>query len=357
MFDLEQAVADWRRKMLAAGIKTPVPLDELENHLRDDVEGQVQSGIGVEQAFDEAVLRIGHASALKGEFAKVEGLRRILKFKTVWALIAVAGFGCWLQFGNSPGLALAYGIVLTGLIVTTFVDFKHFIIPDEISIGGTLLGVLCSLLLPSLHGQKAFLAGGLQSALGIVVGAGVVYGVLRLGKLAFGRQRLAFAEETKILFTDRGLILPDKEIGYDELFYRKSDAVTLQARVVEVNGRIFTDAPIRLTPGSLQVGEERFVPAEVSRMEAVSAEINLPREAMGLGDVKLMAAIGAFLGWQAAIFSLVVSSFLGSAVGVGLIAVRRREWSSRVPYGPYIAVAAAIWIFAGKQLVELMFAP
>ena len=38
-------------------------------------------------------------------------------------------------------------------------------------------------------------------------------------------------------------------------------------------------------------------------------------------------------------------------------AVRRREWSSRVPYGPYIAVAAAIWIFAGKQLIEMMFAP
>ena len=86
-------------------------------------------------------------------------------------------------------------------------------------------------------------------------------------------------------------------------------------------------------------------------MEAVSAEIVLPREAMGLGDVKLMAAIGAFLGWRAVLFSLLVSSMIGSVVGIGLVAARRREWSSRLPYGPYLALAATIWIFCGNFLV------
>jgi leader peptidase (prepilin peptidase)/N-methyltransferase len=76
---------------------------------------------------------------------------------------------------------------------------------------------------------------------------------------------------------------------------------------------------------------------------------------MGFGDVKFMAAIGAFLGWQAVIFSLIASSLIGSLVGIGLIAARRREWSSRLPYGPYIAAAAAIWIFGGKYFFESMF--
>jgi len=89
-------------------------------------------------------------------------------------------------------------------------------------------------------------------------------------------------------------------------------------------------------------------------MEAVSTEIVLPREAMGLGDVKFMAAIGAFLGWQAVLFSLVASSLLGSAVGIGLIAARRRQWSSRLPYGPYIALGATIWIFGGKQILDFL---
>src|SRR2546428_7761154 len=71
MFNLDQAIADWRRQMLAAGIKTPVPLNELESHLRDDVEQQVRSGVNAQPAFESAVQRIGQAGALKGEFAKV----------------------------------------------------------------------------------------------------------------------------------------------------------------------------------------------------------------------------------------------------------------------------------------------
>ena len=87
-------------------------------------------------------------------------------------------------------------------------------------------------------------------------------------------------------------------------------------------------------------------------LEAVSSEIVLPREAMGLGDVKFMGAIGAFLGWKAVIFSLMVSSMIGSLVGVTLIVLHKREWSSRIPYGPYIALASAVWIFGGRRFVE-----
>src|ERR1017187_7706666 len=75
MFDLEQAITDWRKKMLAAGIKTPVPLDELESHLRDDTEQQVLSGVDLQQAFNAAVQRIGQASALESEFKKTCGVR------------------------------------------------------------------------------------------------------------------------------------------------------------------------------------------------------------------------------------------------------------------------------------------
>ena len=69
-------------------------------------------------------------------------------------------------------------------------------------------------------------------------------------------------------------------------------------------------------------------------MEAVSTEIVLPREAMGFGDVKFMAAIGAFLGWQATLFALVVSSFLGSAVGIVGMTMKGRKRFARIPYGP-----------------------
>ena len=62
--------------------------------------------------------------------------------------------------------------------------------------------------------------------------------------------------------------------------------------------------------------------------------------------------IGGFLGWQAVIFSLMLSAVMGAMVGITLIALRKSEWSSRVPYGPYIALAATIWIFGGERMVR-----
>ncbi len=114
---------------------------------------------------------------------------------------------------------------------------------------------------------------------------------------------------------------------------------------------------VQLTAQKLRIGEDEFDPELVPHMEAASKEVVLPREAMGFGDVKFMAAIGAFLGGQAVVFSLMISSVIGSVVGLLLILFRKREWSQRLPYGPYIALAAAIWIFGGKHLFEMWFAP
>ena len=104
-------------------------------------------------------------------------------------------------------------------------------------------------------------------------------------------------------------------------------------------------------PEKLFLGEEAFDPESIPQMEVVADRIVLPREAMGFGDVKFMGAIGAFLGWQAALFALMFSSVIGAFVGVLLIALRRREWSARLPYGPYIALAAIVWMFGGNRLV------
>jgi hypothetical protein len=72
MFELEQSIADWRKQMLAAGIKTPVPLEELESHLREDVEQQMRSGFSEQEAFGSAIKKIGQPRLLKTEFQKAD---------------------------------------------------------------------------------------------------------------------------------------------------------------------------------------------------------------------------------------------------------------------------------------------
>ena len=253
-------------------------------------------------------------------------------------------------------VALVYAVFLAGLIAATFIDFEHFIIPDEITYGGMAVGFAASFFLPSLQGATTLNIGMGRSIIGAVAGAATIYTILRLGKLLFGRQRVKLPVNTKIVFTETSVHLPDKEIPYEELYYRKSDVIALRARTLELVDRGYQDVLVRLSPLALEIGGEKIDPETVAYMEAVSAEIVLPREAMGLGDVKFMGAIGAFIGWQGVIFSLMLSSMIGAAVGVTLIAMRRRQWSSRMPYGPYIALAAAIWIFGGKKLVPWLFA-
>ena len=279
-----------------------------------------------------------------------------VRYFLVELLTGVAFLGCWLVYGpESAGLALVYALFLSGLIAATFIDFEHFIIPDEITIGGMAVGFVCSFFVPAVHGQASLPGAMKLSLLGTAVGAGLVYSVLRAGKLLFGREKIALPADARIVFSETALHLPDRDIPYEELFYRQSDVITLRARTVELADRCYKDVQVRLSPAWLEIGDERLNPEDVPHLDAVSSEIVLPREAMGLGDVKFMGAIGAFLGAQAVFFSLMVSSIIGSIVGIALIALRKREWSSRLPYGPYIAAAAALWLFGGNRLVRWWF--
>jgi len=72
MFDLEQSIAEWRKQMLAAGIKTPVPLEELEIHLREEIEQTMKLGLSVRNAFQISAQQIGQPKMLNGEFKKSE---------------------------------------------------------------------------------------------------------------------------------------------------------------------------------------------------------------------------------------------------------------------------------------------
>ena len=287
---------------------------------------------------------------LRGKCANC-GERISVRYFLVELLTGATFMTAWIVFGpRSTGVALVYCVVLAGFIVATFIDIEHIIIPDEITIGGMIAGFVLSVLVPELHNTPDRALALKASFLGIAVGGGLVYLILRGGKLAFGKEKLALPPESRLIFSETALRLPDKEIPYDEIFYRKSDRIQLLAKTVELGDRCYWNKIVTLTPVQLTIGEEVLNPEQVPHMEIVTSEVILPREAMGFGDVKFMAAIGAFLGWQATIFSLMLSAVLGTLVSLGAIAFRRVEWSSRIPYGPYIAVAAVVYMFLPTDL-------
>lgn len=76
------------------------------------------------------------------------------------------------------------------------------------------------------------------------------------------------------------------------------------------------------------------------------------KEGMGYGDFKLLAAIGAWLGWQMLPLTILASSIVGAAVGIALIAFARHGRNIPIPFGPYLAAAGVIALFWGKPLTE-----
>jgi leader peptidase (prepilin peptidase)/N-methyltransferase len=85
---------------------------------------------------------------------------------------------------------------------------------------------------------------------------------------------------------------------------------------------------------------------------AVGYRVLTGREGMGGGDIKLLAMMGAFLGWRGVLVTLIIGSFTGAVVGVSLIVARRTESRIPIPFGPFLALGAVCALVFGDQLIE-----
>ncbi len=163
---------------------------------------------------------------------------------------------CYYYFGLSLQIIPAI-MMVSIMLVITFIDIDKLIIPDKITFPGMLLGLLFSLL-----------PGGLsigESVIGLVVGGVVLYLIALLGSLAF------------------------------------------------------------------------------------------KKDAMGGGDIKLAAVIGAFLGWQGVLITLILSSLVGSVIGLFVISLSSKNGKKAthtIPYGPFLALGSIIALFFGNDLLR-----
>jgi leader peptidase (prepilin peptidase)/N-methyltransferase len=270
-------------------------------------------------------------------------------------------------------LAFPYWIMTALFVVATFIDFEHFIIPDEITWGGAVAGVLLSFAIPPLHahdaagpldpwltahelGADSHLMSGLWAIVGAVAGYGVLWAVVELGKKAFGKKKLQFAQPEPFEWVRKGLDA-DLKVGKDQMlwsdfFARGNEQILMTLEWIEIDGKRFEKGAARYTLDWLEIGTGKWKLEETDRIAGVVTEVTFPREAMGMGDVKFLACIGAFLGWKGVVFTVIISSLIGAVIGVGAIATGRREWSAKIPFGPYLALAALLWVFAGPQMVD-----
>ncbi|WP_373498553.1 A24 family peptidase [Desulfococcus sp.] len=75
-------------------------------------------------------------------------------------------------------------------------------------------------------------------------------------------------------------------------------------------------------------------------------------DGMGGGDIKLLAMIGALIGWKGVLFTLFASSALGTLVGLGIMILRGQNMKLAVPFGPFLSAGAAAYVFFGPRLID-----
>ena len=79
------------------------------------------------------------------------------------------------------------------------------------------------------------------------------------------------------------------------------------------------------------------------------------REGMGGGDVKLLAMIGAFLGWEAVLLTILLSSLIGSITGIMMMVLKGKDFKYAIPFGPFLSLGAAIALFYQKEIIFWYF--
>jgi len=156
-------------------------------------------------------------------------------------------------FGFSSA-TLVYWLLISALVVITFIDLDHQIIPDVISLPGIVVGFLCSFFIPWLPW--------VDSLLGILLGGGILLAIAWL------------------------------------------------------------------------------------------YEVLAKREGMGGGDIKLLGMIGAFLGWKAIFPVVFFASVAGTLIGVPLMLAKRKDSRFALPFGPFLAGAAVIYLFWGPLIID-----
>jgi leader peptidase (prepilin peptidase) / N-methyltransferase len=290
---------------------------------------------------------------LRGRCAKC-GARIAFRYFAVELVTALLFLAIWQAFPWP--IAVVYWVFISLLIVGTFVDLEHFIIPDQITIGGMIAGICASLAVPELMKTDSRLAAGIRSILAAALGYVILLLVLEAGKIAFGRKRVRLDTPTPFTWKrqsdDAEFVIGSEQSLWSDYFARETDRLLLECDAARIDHREFGSVTLEFHYNRVAVEGEIFMLDDVAEISGVARELQIPREAMGRGDLKFLAAIGAFLGWRAVLFSVFAGSLVGSLVGLFTLILGKRVWSAKLPFGPYLAFGAVTWMFFGEDFIR-----
>lgn len=304
---------------------------------------------------------------LRGKCAAC-GVRISPRYILVEILVGALFYATFLRFGGDwsaikdwgPAV-LALWVFLALLVSGTFIDIEHFILPHEITIGGMVVGWAFAYWAPAILDETDRGHAMVVSFASSMLGLGLLWTIVELGKLAFGRVKHEFVEPEKWSVTQPNddeppvMTLQEEVYPWGDLFSRKTDRIILTCPSLKVNDRTFQNAKAEIKMETLTVRggkDEVFDLEKVTLLEGTAMSVVIPREAMGFGDVLFIAMIGAFCGWKGVLFTILAASIIGTVFALVPRLIGKSEWSAKIPFGPYLAGGAALWVFYGVEITN-----
>jgi leader peptidase (prepilin peptidase)/N-methyltransferase len=158
-----------------------------------------------------------------------------------------------------------------------------------------------------------------------------------------------------LLWVSAGAAKKSDRRAWDEFFSNEEDVLFLDCERFTLSGVTKENVEIQTRYLKLSFDGKEHDLEKTESFSGVLRKMSFKRDAMGFGDVKFIACIGAFLGWEAVLFTVMAGSCFGALVGgVPLLMGRllgRKDWSVRLPFGPYLSMGALLWMFAGREIV------
>lgn len=293
-------------------------------------------------------------------------MRIPVRYFLVELLTMILWAAAWQVIGRQgmPGEAVLLMMMATVLVIVSFIDAEHFIIPVPIVWGGAVAAIVGANWAPGLvslaEASQIWTHGWQEALLGFAAGYAILQLVVWGGKLAFGKQKFSFEKAVEWELQEPkeddpmgqlAFVLDKEPILWGDMFYRKTDRLLVEGGDFLVDGQAVAGDAMVIRVDRVEVGEQSWEIEKIKSLSGSAREVQRPREAMGAGDPPLLAMIGAFLGWPAVIFSLFISSLYALIAAL----LGRVGFGRPLPFGPFLALAGLTWAFGGWRLWDWYF--
>lgn len=259
---------------------------------------------------------------------------------------------CWYYFSD-PLEAIFFMLLGSLALVICAVDIELMLIPRAFTRLAAIIALAGGALMPERFGLMTWTEGLAYSAYGLAIGWAALWLVVLLGKAMFGKRSFSFDKPTEWSLREASsdeeefcFIIGDESISWSDIFYRKTDKLVIDGLTsLNIDGAPRSAKSLEIRDHYILIDNERFDIEELKSLDGKTTSATIPREAMGMGDVDLLAVLGAIFGAPALILIVLFSCIFTILIA----ALGRLGFGKMIPFGPALIAGGVFWLLYGEK--------